>query len=58
MERKETSREGKREIVVVKLEAKIEILRKWEVFTLVTILHLSKHRTWAEREIGSWSTWQ
>lgn len=29
MERKETSREGKREIVVVKLEAKIEILRKW-----------------------------
>ena len=38
MERREVRREGKREIVAVKLEAKIEILRKWEVFTLAVIL--------------------
>lgn len=38
MEIREASREEKKEIVVVKLEAKIEILRKWEVFTLVVIL--------------------
>lgn len=42
MERREPRREargeGKREIVVVKLEAEIEILKKWEVFTFAVIL--------------------
>lgn len=36
--RRGANRKRKRDIVVVKLEAKIEILRRWEVFTLVIVL--------------------